>query len=238
MEENKQISSSSIIKNSKLGSNIKIYRNSELTDSVIGSNTTIGDDTIVLNSDISQNSAINRRNYILRSTIGRFSYTGIGCIILSSQIGNFCSIGWNVSIGGDNHDYSGVTTSPRWRFELLDKGSKEYNIDYSKQKPCRIENDVWIASNVVILRGITISNGAVIGAGAVVTKDVEPYSIVAGVPAKFINRRFDENLIKALQELKWWNWPLDIIRSNLDLIYSSEFDEQILRKLYKIASNL
>lgn len=233
-EKSGEIPDESILVNNELGENIKIYKDAEVKNSNIGDYVSIGNSSIVQNTNIQSNSAINRRNYILRSEIGSYTYTGIGTIILSAKIGNFCSIGWNVSIGGGNHDYLGLTTSPLWRFKVMDEGINDYKVNYEKQKPCIIGNDVWIASNVVILRDVKIGDGAVIGAGAVVTQDVEPYSIVAGIPAKKVKKRFDNNIIEVLKTIKWWEWPKDVIRDNIDLIYSSPLNEEILNKLNDI----
>lgn len=81
----------------------------------------------------------------------------------------------------------------------------------------RIGNDVWIGANAVILPGVTVGDGAVIAAGAVVTKDVKPYSIVGGVPAKLIKYRFEPWQIELLLKLKWWDWPLEKIKENITL---------------------
>lgn len=238
MNINNHVSPDATIVNSTIGDNVKIYKGSEVKNTKLDDYVSIGDQSIILQSHINSNSAINRRNYILRSKIGRYSYTGIGTMILSAELGNFCSISWNVSIGGANHDYNNVTTSPLWRFHTMDTGSANHNINYENQEPCVIGNDVWIASNVVVLRGVKIGNGAVIGAGSVVTKDVEPYSIVAGAPARIIKKRFDDKTISALEKIQWWNWPKDIIRNNLDLIYSSTVDENVIHKLMEICKNI
>ena len=90
----------------------------------------------------------------------------------------------------------------------------------------------------MLLRDVRIGNGAVIGAGAVVTKDVEPYSIVAGVPAKIIKKRFDDKTIEALEQIQWWAWPVAVIRNNLDLIYSTKVDDSVIKKLFEIAKTI
>jgi hypothetical protein len=77
---------------------------------------------------------------------------------------------------------------------------------------CSIGNDVWIGHNVTVLSGVTVGNGAVIAAGAVVTKDVAPYTIVAGVPARFVRRRFSDEIAQRIEALAWWDWPDDAIR--------------------------
>lgn len=88
-----------------------------------------------------------------------------------------------------------------------------------------IGNDVWIGYEAVILAGVTVGDGAVIGARAVVTKDVPPYTIVGGVPAKPIRKRFSEDLIAALLELRWWDWPEERLKANLDAIQSGRLDQ-------------
>lgn len=90
---------------------------------------------------------------------------------------------------------------------------------------CQIGNDVWIAAGVNILHKVKIGNGAVIGAGSVVTKDVAPYTIVAGVPAKVIRLRFEERFISELQDIQWWNWPQEVLADNIEWLISSNVNE-------------
>lgn len=227
----------------EIHSSVKVYKRAEISKSSIGLKSIIGNDTIISECQIEDYVSVNRRNYLLRSSIGVFTYTGIGTMIRSSVVGKFCSISWNVSIGGGNHVFDHLTTHPRWRFNMMSD-----NIEYSKNKElqktlnnqadCIIENDVWIATNAVILRGVTIGNGAVIGAGAVITKDVEPYSIVVGVPAKPIKKRFDERTIEELQGLQWWNWPIEVIRENIELIYSEKVNDSVISRLKEISREI
>jgi len=232
------------ILNSTLDESVKVYNNAMIDKSKLREGVIVGDDTIILSSELENNISINRRNYILRSSIGRYSYTGLNTIIKSSEVGRFCSISWNVSIGGNNHPSDRVTNSTLTRFHFLKHGkrdaySKEALKDtYGKMKKCVIGNDVLISSNVVILRDVVIGNGAVIGAGSVVTKDVEPYSVVVGVPAKKIKMRFEPPIIDALQEISWWDWPIEIIHENLDLIYSTKVDKDVIKQLVEISKEL
>lgn len=241
---NNNISPDATITESIIGSNVKVYKDAELKKTQIDDYVSIGNQTIIVESQINSNTLINRRNYILRSKIGSYTYTGIGTMIRSANIGKFCSISWNVSIGGGNHNYYNVTTSPSWRFQSMDTGNidNNTNIDlkktFAKQKLCIIGNDVWIASNVVILRDLKIGNGAVIGAGSVVNRDVDPYSIVVGIPSRVIKKRFDEKTITELEKIQWWNWPKETIRNNLDLVYSSPVNESVLRKMTEISNEV
>jgi virginiamycin A acetyltransferase len=244
MNTNGLVSEDAIIKNSDIAKDSKIYRSAEVSGSIVGSKSIVGDQSILIGSNIGVCVSINRRNYVLHSEVGRYSYTGIGTSIRSAKIGNFNSISWNVSIGGANHDYCHVTTSPLWRFDMMNNCIENHDKNHELQErfkelpDCVIGNDVWIATNVVILRGVTIGNGSVIGAGAIVTKDVEPYSVVVGMPAKVINKRFDENIIKEIEEIQWWNWPVDVIRENIDLIYKTKVDMGLIEKLRYIGEKI
>jgi len=115
------------------------------------------------------------------------------------QIGKYCQLGAYVAVHATNHPVTYPSIYINYR--LL-------NGELSKNKaesPIKIGNDVWIGHGAIILSGVTIGDGAIIGAGSIVTKDVEPYSIVAGNPAKIIHERFPDNIIKELLEFKWWD---------------------------------
>jgi len=129
------------------------------------------------------------------------------------KIGKFCSIAQNVNIllGGE-HYYDRISCYPL--NDIINKESK----DAFSKGDVTIGNDVWIGYGAIILSGVTIGNGAVIGAGAIVTKSVEPYSIVAGNPAKEIKKRFTDEKIKELQELEWWNWDIQTIKNKIHFL--------------------
>lgn len=219
---------------SRLEEPVRIYARADVRGSEVGRLVSIGSDTSIVRSVLSSNTEVNRRNFVFRTSLGRFSYTGIGTMMRSAVVGQFCSISWNVSIGGGNHDYQSVSTGTEWRFISLDTGVPPPSFEYERLGHCVVGNDVWIGSGATILRNVSIGNGAVVAAGAVVNKDVEPYSIVAGVPAKIIGKRFDEKAIGVLEQVKWWDWPLDVIRKNISLIYCDRLDAETLGRLKEI----
>lgn len=137
------------------------------------------------------------------------------------EIGAFCSINNTASIGSVNHPIKFVSTHPFLYRENRGFVNQD-NFEHLGNKKVVIGNDVWIGAHTVILPGVNIGNGAIIGAGAVVTKDVPPYAIVGGVPAKIIRYRFSQDIIEAMQEIQWWNWDDEKIKENLDLFYNPE----------------
>ncbi|MBN2212543.1 MAG: CatB-related O-acetyltransferase [Sedimentisphaerales bacterium] len=146
------------------------------------------------------------------------------------KIGRFCSIARHVSILlGGNHHAGRISTYPFGKFpDRWPGAAASGDISYSKGDVI-IGNDVWIGEGAVILSGVTVADGAVIGAHAVVTKDVEPYAIVAGNPARVIRKRFDDNTIARLLEVKWWDWPEEKITRYADLLSSERLDEFFTR---------
>lgn len=125
-------------------------------------------------------------------------------------IGSFCSLASNIIIGPGDHPINYLSTSPFLYMDNLGYSDSQGNEIFLK--PCKIGNDVWIGDNVFIKGGVFVWDGAIIGAGAVVTKDVPPYAIVEGVPAKLILYRFDNDTISKLLKLRWWDLPDEIIR--------------------------
>lgn len=138
-----------------------------------------------------------------RTTVGSYNYFGERVVLFNAVIGNYCSIANSVKIGELSHDIECVSTST-----YIFNPKYEISNYTGIEKPAIIEDDVWIGSNAVIMQGITIHHGAVVGAGAIVTKDVPAYAIVAGVPAKVIRYRFNENDIKIIEESNWWDSDL------------------------------
>jgi len=157
------------------------------------------------NSDIHKSSRICAACNVQDTILGRYSYIGSYCTVVNTKIGSFCSIADNCIIGGASHPLNWVSTSPIFYDGHNVMGVNLTNNKYTKFKETIIGNDVWIGSNSLIKGGVTIANGAVIAMGSIVTKDVDPYAIVAGNPAKLIRLRFDENTVSKLLSSKWWD---------------------------------
>ena len=143
-------------------------------------------------------------------------------------IGKFCSIacGAKFLFNSANHTLSSLSTYP---FPLFfeDWGLEKRNVaeSWDNKGDIVLGNDVWIGYEAVIMAGVTIGDGAIIGARAVVTKDVPPYTVAGGIPAKPIKKRYPEETIAALSELKWWDWPEERIAQNLHAIQAGKLNE-------------
>ncbi len=137
-------------------------------------------------------------------------------------IGKFCQLahGMQFITSSANHQLSGFTTYPFFVF------NKAWSEMYTPNLPFKgdtvVGHDVWIGHQALIMPGVTIGTGAIIGSGSVVTKDVEPYSVVAGNPACVIKKRFSESVIQGLLALAWWDWPIEVIQENLSALTSGD----------------
>ncbi len=193
---------------------------------------------------VSENSLCNTDDVIYKGCkVGRYTY-GYKELLeyfpIAKSIGRYCSINGTAKIW-NNHSLDCITTSPildhvgfyaweqndRIRASVRKYGTHKENAAFENSairdnKPVTIGNDVWIGAYVSVLPGVHIGDGAVVAAGAVVTKDVEPYAIVGGVPAKVIRYRFDREIIDLLLEIKWWNWTQEEIEEKLELFYEPD----------------
>ncbi|HBK84126.1 MAG TPA: chloramphenicol acetyltransferase [Flavobacterium sp.] len=174
--------------------------------------------------------SIGKNSHIINSKIGRHSYV-VNARIVNTQIGSFSSVGANVSIGGlGKHPTKWISTHPIFYSTKKQSGDSFVSNDLFKEHlSTRIGNDVWIGNNVLILDGITIDDGAIIGAGAVVTKDIPPYSIYGGVPAKCISSRTSPEIAAALKELAWWDLDDNILRKISPLFTMTEVSLPLIR---------
>lgn len=147
---------------------------------------------------------------IKNSSLGRFTYVG-GARIQSGCIGSFCSVGSGARIGGlGRHPTRWISTHPAFYSTLEQAGMAFCDKDYFDELgTVTIGNDVWIGARALVLDGVKIGDGAIVAAGAVVAKDVEPYAIVGGVPARLIRYRYDAVTIEKLLNLRWWEWPTE-----------------------------
>ena len=192
--------------------------------------------------------------YFSVQSIGAFSYISRGAVFKGvKSIGRFCSIATNVSVGYGNHNTSFISMHPlfenidySWNenFHSLRKDHlrwlekmHEVSSEFMKEKnsPPEIGNDCWIGTGAFICRNVRIGNGAVIGAHAVVTKDVPPYAIAVGCPARIIKYRFTQEVIQKLEKLKWWEYGPDILAdANLnDLKSTCEIIEERINYGFK-----
>ncbi|MQB08939.1 acetyltransferase [Agrobacterium sp. ICMP 6402] len=187
-----------------------IHSTASIRDSGIGKCCEILADTILNNADL-----------------GDYSYLGPRCMVGDATIGKFCAIAAEVRIGAPNHP---MDRPSMHRFSYCpeyysaDAVRDKAFFDRRKQDRVVIGNDVWIGHGVIVLPGVKVGDGAVLAAGAVVTKDVPPYTIVGGVPAKVIRERFSRSIAEQLAAIAWWDWPFETIMARLADFQSSDIE--------------
>jgi phosphonate metabolism protein (transferase hexapeptide repeat family) len=170
-------------------------------------------------SDLGQWTEVGPGWSVLESTLGDYTYAaGSDGVIHYSRIGKFCSLASHVVINPGNHPMKRVTQHHlTYRRQQYGLGADDETIfDGRRRAACRIGHDVWIGHGAKIMAGVTAGTGAVIGAGAVVTRDVAPYTIVAGVPAAPVGQRFSEDVAARLLAIEWWNWSHDQLRDRME----------------------
>ena len=172
----------------------------------------------IKDSSLDKKSKICTGAHILCSKVGRYSYVGNFTTVVDCEIGNYCSIADNCVIGGMSHPLEWVSTSPVMYSGRNCLDTNFSDLSYNESKHTVIENDVWIGDGCYIKAGVRLSNGCVIGMGSVLTKDVGPYEIWAGNPAKLIRKRFDDETIKRFLKTEWWNWSEEKIKKYSSII--------------------
>ena len=205
----------SYISNSILGKKSEVFENTTIDNSKIGPLCAIESNAkIVEKSSLSQNIVIHSGVSVSNSVIDNFSYISKNSSIVNATIGKFCSIGRDILIGIGNHPAKGfISTYPAFYSESNSgcRCSFVSNQLFDEFHPVSIGSDVWIGSRSIIIGGVKIGSGAIIAAGSIVSKDVAPYSIVAGVPAKKIRNRYDDPIINKLLNFSWWDKDIEWI---------------------------
>jgi|SRR5690554_2375530 len=212
---------------------VNIYRSVRIVESVVENNCVIGDFSRLTNSKLNGFNRVDRNSLVYFSELGKATYLGSNSVIMHTDIGKFCSLSWGITIGPANHDYNKLTTHDFVYNNFYDLNPTSEPVYNRFSKRTVIGNDVWVGTGVTIANGIKIGDGAVIGANTIVTKDVEPYSIIIGNPGRVLKKRFTETQINELLELKWWDLPMNTIKDNFEMFGKENIKESII-KLKKI----
>ena len=182
--------------------------------------------------DIDKSCVIYRNVKIKGSRVGAYTYISVGTDIENAEIGKYCSIADHCRIGMSSHSLGYLSTSPIFTQSmnaLQERWVKEDVFEHkSDDERVILGNDVWVGSHALIKGGVHIGDGACIAAGAVVVKDVPPYAIVGGVPAKVIKYRFSSDMIDRLLEIKWWDLDDSILKRKIKYFQTSNINQELL----------
>lgn len=173
----------------------------------------------ISNVDFGIYNEIGTYNFIENTKMGDYSYTEQFCFIQNTRIGKFANIAASVRIGPTDHPMDRASLH-HFTYRPAMYGFRETDdedfFSHRESRLTTIGHDTWIGHGAIVLPEVKIGNGAVIGAGSVVTKDVPPYAIVVGNPARIVRYRFDEATIEDLEAIAWWDWPEDLLRDRLE----------------------
>ncbi len=185
----------------------------------LGEQPSIHASALIMDSHIGSWTEIGANNTIIESVVGDYSYTAGDNSIIYTDVGKFCSIASHVRINPGNHPMERATqhhmTYRRKQYGFAETNDEAF-FNWRREHRCIIGHDVWLGHGVIIMPGVEIGIGVVVGSGAVVTKNVAPYEIVVGVPARPVRKRFADDVIAKLLASAWWEWDHATLKERLE----------------------